>query len=172
MSSLRNLRVLVTGATGFLGAEIVCQLLAEGAQVTATGRDAAKGRALESTGAHFVSADLADSAAAIALCTGQDAVIHCAASCSPWPSLWLESETHRQANVASTAHVLQGCVAGRVRRLVHISTPSLYPTAEGRALPEWMALEPPSRQPTQYAATKLQAEALVANEVRLYVLHV
>ena len=55
-----GLRVLVTGATGFLGGVLARRLLAAGATVTATGRRAAEGAALAAAGARFVCADLSD----------------------------------------------------------------------------------------------------------------
>ena len=167
------MRVLVTGATGFLGREVVRRLLADQGQyvVTATGRDIGKGAELEAIGARFVRADLSERAAVIALCAGQDAVVHCAALCKPWPSAQLcrTSAAHEAANVAATAHVLAGCAAGGVHRLIHVSTPSLYfnPSSPATAamglqgVPEWVVLPSCSSQLTHYAKTKLDAEAHV-----------
>lgn len=50
---------LVTGATGGLGRNAVDALLAQGARVRATGRDAAQRHAFAARGADYVPADLA-----------------------------------------------------------------------------------------------------------------
>ena len=78
-------------------------------------------------------ADLADEGVAAELCAGQHAVVHCAALCVPWPTLWLRSEAHERANVRTTAAVLRGCAQAGGVRLVHVSTPSLYFSADYHA---------------------------------------
>jgi len=50
MPEVPALRVLVTGATGFLGGTVVKMLSSQGVQVTATGRDASKAAALLNCG--------------------------------------------------------------------------------------------------------------------------
>ena len=51
LPSTGTLRVLITGATGFLGSYVVRRLVQQGAAVTATGRDARRGAALGLRGA-------------------------------------------------------------------------------------------------------------------------
>src|ERR1700752_4534609 len=65
---LAGLKALVTGATSGLGRAIAFQLARDGAEVTVHGRDAGRGVQtvegirLEGGRAHFVAADLADTA--------------------------------------------------------------------------------------------------------------
>src|SRR5262249_34578214 len=64
MVRLEGLRILVTGGTSGIGAEIVERLRSEGAAVVLTGRDEARGREVAArTGAGFVRADARNSAA-------------------------------------------------------------------------------------------------------------
>ena len=68
-------------------------------------------------------------------------------------------ETFRRANVASTAEVLEACRRAQVRRLVHVSTPSVYFEFRDRlGICESEALPPPVNE---YARTKAEGEALV-----------
>jgi uncharacterized protein YbjT (DUF2867 family) len=71
-------RLLVTGATGGLGAALVRAARARGHEVVATGRSADKGQALEALGARFVPADLAEARDLAPLVTSVDSVIHAA----------------------------------------------------------------------------------------------
>ncbi len=148
-------KVLVTGATGFLGGAVCADLRAAGGwEVTATGRNAAKGTRLPTD--RFVPADLAEPGAAAELTRGQDAVIHCAALASPWG----RPAEFERANITATAALLDAAVGAGVRRFVHISTPSIYGEHVHREnLTETSPL--PTRPINEYARTKLAAERLV-----------
>ncbi len=147
--------VLVTGATGFLGGAVSAHLrTAGGWEVTATGRDPGKGATVAAD--RFVPMDLADEGAAVALVSGQEAVIHCAALTSPWG----HREDFERANVTVTDSLLKASVGAGVRRFVHVSTPSIYGEHVHReGLTEKSPL--PARPINEYARTKLAAERLV-----------
>lgn len=81
-------RVLVTGATGFIGRHVVKTLLARGFAVRAVARDIAKARSLPwfsdaDADVEFIAADIHDQSTDVgALCQGVDALVHLA-----WPGL-------------------------------------------------------------------------------------
>ena len=61
MPRLDDCRVLVTGGTSGIGAEVVRRLASEGARIVFTGRDPARGASVaDETGASFVQADVCD----------------------------------------------------------------------------------------------------------------
>ena len=148
-------KVLVTGATGFLGGATCAHLRATGGwDVTATGRNAKKGARLPAD--RFAPADLAEPGAAAELMYGQDAIIHCAALASPWG----RREDFERANIAATAALLDAAINAGVRRFVHVSTPSIYAEHVHREnLTETSPL--PAHPINEYARTKLAAERLV-----------
>ncbi len=149
-------RVLVTGATGFLGGALARALHARGRAVTATGRDARAGAALEAEGIPFARLDLGDADAVHRLVEGHAAVIHSAALAAPYgraADFW-------RANVQATAHVLGACQAAGVQRLVHLSTPSVYFGFESREDVR-ESDELPALPRTPYAASKRLADVLV-----------
>lgn len=74
------MRILVTGATGFLGRSTVRALVAAGHDVRALVRDAARAReAFGSVRVDIVVGDLGDTASVAAALTGCDALVHAAA---------------------------------------------------------------------------------------------
>ncbi|RXZ79380.1 NAD-dependent epimerase/dehydratase family protein [Paenibacillaceae bacterium] len=155
---MNKMNVLITGATGFLGNNATCRLLAEGHQVTALGRNEAAGRRLAASGARFVPIDLAVMTPELAapLFAGQQMVIHCAALSSPWGAY----DDFYQANVIATENVVRSCRAAGVERLIHVSTPSVYfDFREQTGITENSPL--PRRSANAYAHTKRLAEAVV-----------
>jgi len=126
--------------------------------VTATGRIAILGAEIFATGTRFISADLCVGDEALALVAGQDIVVHCAALSSPWGRF----RDFHAANVEATRNVIRACLASGVRRLVHLSTPSIYYDGRPR---RGLTEEAPvaSRFVNSYTATKWTAECEVLN---------
>ena len=144
------MRILVTGATGFLGGSAARALAEAGHAVIGTGRDTARGAALERSGVTFKAADLRDGPGE--LLNNVDAVLHCAAR----SSLWGRWSDFYADNVEVSARIAQAC-AWRGLRLVHISTPSVYnATGRIRQVPESTPIGP--RFDSLYARSKYLAE--------------
>ncbi|MEQ1493640.1 MAG: NAD(P)-dependent oxidoreductase [Terricaulis sp.] len=146
------MRVIVTGATGFLGGVLARLLSDRGHAVVATGRDQKKLATLKRERVDVVALDLTDSNAPSLTC---DAFVHCAALSSPWGR---RSEFHR-ANVVGTQGAIALARASGARRFVNISTPSVYFRFQDQiGVREDAPLPPPINA---YANTKRQAEQLI-----------
>lgn len=146
-------KVLVTGATGFLGGHAARRLTRMGWEVCAIGRSLDAGGELERDGISFVEADLRDADAVERACAGQEVVLHCGALSAPWGPY----RSFYECNVEATRHVLAGCRKHGVQRLLHISTPSvLFDYTPRRNVREDAPLV--QRPANAYAATKLLAE--------------
>jgi len=139
--------VLVTGASGMLGAGVAKALAARGDSVTVLQRRPS------GLGLPEVLADVADSAVVQRALTGQDAVIHLAAKVNV---VGPEREFQR-VNVEGTRAVIDGCRKTGVQRLVYVSTPSV--AHSGHAL---VGVGPAPAEPAAargpYARTKAVAE--------------
>ena len=145
-------KILVTGATGFLGGALVRRLVSSGHDVFALGRNQSVGRSL---GCEFRSIELSDAAALVAAHEGIQTVFHCGALSAPWG----RSEEFEKANFLGAANVLLACKANAVARLIHVSTPSIYfRHGDGMNVREDAPLPLPVND---YARTKLAAEKLV-----------
>jgi nucleoside-diphosphate-sugar epimerase len=149
------MRVLVTGATGFLGAAVVRDLLARGLGVRAMGRNLPRLAALPET-AEKCPGDLDDPEALRSLVHDCDAIVHIAALSAPWGprrAFW-------QTNVLGTRNLLAACRSVGVQRLIHISSPSVIFT--GRDLHLATEAVPYARHPLcAYAWSKQHAEQSV-----------
>jgi nucleoside-diphosphate-sugar epimerase len=151
--------ILVTGATGFLGGRLVERLSELGHYtIYATGRNAKKGLRLgQLDHVTFIPADLEDKDLVLKLCEYIDVVIHAAALSSMWGSY----EQFHKANVLSTEHIVTACHAQGVKRLVHISTPSIYPQRLGEHLFNVDESFVPKTFISFYGQTKYEAEQVV-----------
>jgi nucleoside-diphosphate-sugar epimerase len=156
-----TIKALVTGATGFLGRHTALRLAQMGWDVSGMGRSRESGAQLTQAGIRFVMADMRDADRVVQACAGQDYVFHCAALSSPWG----DYKEFYASNVMATRHIIEGCQRHEVKRLIHISTPSIYFDYR----PRFMIRESeplPGRPANAYAATKLLAEREVMQASR------
>lgn len=113
------MRTLVTGGGGFLGLHIVEQLLAAGDEVRVFCRGTYP--ALQQLPVDVVQGDIRDAAAVERACKNIDAVFHVAAV----PGIWGAWKTFHSINTLGTQHVVAGCQANGVQRLIYTSSPSV-----------------------------------------------
>lgn len=113
------MRAFVTGGTGFIGANLVRALLADGHQVRALVRPASDRRNLEGLGVEEVTGDLEDPEKLAEQIMGRDVVFHVAAHYSLWAR---DREAIYRANVAGTENLLAAARRARVSRFVHTSS--------------------------------------------------
>jgi nucleoside-diphosphate-sugar epimerase len=157
------MRALVTGAGGFLGRYLVDQLVARGDSV----RTFCRGQYsfLDELRVENYRGDVRDASAVREACRGMDVVFHAAAV----PGIWGPWELFHGINTRGTCHVVAGCQAESVPRLVYTSSPSV--TFDGRPQEGVDESEPyPSRWLCHYPHSKALAEqhVLEANSPRLH----
>lgn len=150
-------RVLVTGASGFLGGHVVRDLLAHDVEVFAAGRRVTALDALVDA-EHRLVGDLAILSTTDLLV---DAVIHCAALSSPWGP-W---PAFVEANVEGTAHVVEFARRNRVRRIAHVSSPSIYAAPRDHLAIREDEVDSDNRL-NAYIRSKIAAEALLQDARR------
>ena len=143
------MKILVTGGTSLLGKTVAELLRDRGDEVSLLQRRPGPAGFVEHLG------DIADPEAVIAAVAGKDAVIHVAAKVGITGS-WDEFE---RVNIEGTENLLVAAEAARVKRLVHISSPSV--AHHGRALVGvGAAPADPDNARGHYAKSKAEAELL------------
>jgi nucleoside-diphosphate-sugar epimerase len=160
------MHILVTGASGFVGGRFARFALEQGLTVRVNGRRAEAVEHLVRRGAEFVQGDLSDPELVQRLCHDIEAVVHCAGAVG----VWGRYQDFYQANVTVTENLIEGCLKQKVRRLLHLSSPSIY--FDGHAHVGLKEEQVPKRFSNPYAATKFLAEQKVfdAEEFGLEVL--
>lgn len=156
---------VVTGATGFLGYNIVKLLLSQSKKVCCYARNEDKVRKAFGDTVEYCVGDICDKDAFSKTLdrNGEKTVIHCAAMVSIGSSKFYPAM--REINVGGTKNIVDCCVAANAKRLVHVSSVHAIP-------------EPPKKQMTyetknfdmnavvgSYAKTKAEASAYVMDAV-------
>ncbi|WP_213875154.1 NAD-dependent epimerase/dehydratase family protein [Pseudomonas sp. dw_358] len=149
------MKILVTGASGFIGGRFARFALEQGLDVRVNGRRSEAVEHLQRRGAQFIPGDLGDAELARRLCMGVDAVVHCAGAVSQWG----RRQDFIQANVQVTENVVEACLKEHVQRLVHLSSPSIY--FDGRSHLNIKEEQIPRRFYNHYGASKYLAEQKV-----------
>ena len=165
MDDTRKNRILVTGATGFLGVNLVHHLCASGFTVRALVRPGSSTK-------HFPEKDCeicfgmvdqpADVERAVAGCRY---VVHAAGITGQWG---IPFETYKRINVTATRHVAAACLKHGVEKIVHVGTANsmapgtlLQPGTENNGFNLSAARSP-------YIVTKHQAQEFILEQARLH----
>jgi nucleoside-diphosphate-sugar epimerase len=145
--------VLVTGATGFIGGRLVERLIQQGeVQIRCIVRDSSSPARLGSLPVELLPMDLRNGDEINRAVKGVDYVFHCAYD---WRS--------RRQNINGLRNIVEACASHSVKRLVHVSTFSVYdPLPDGPLTEE----SPDGDRANVYVDTKLDLEKIIFEAVR------
>jgi len=154
----------ITGASGFIGSNLVDRLLADGVGVTgwdnlSTGQIRFLEGALKNPRFHLVRGDNLDLPALTAAMKGADFVFHLAANADIKDG-WNHPRKDLEQNTIATFNVLEAMRANGVRRVAFSSTGSTYGEATLIPTPEEA---PFPVQTSLYAASKVAGETLLSS---------
>ena len=144
------MKVLVTGASGFLGGAVAAAFVARGDEVRTLQR-----RSSGVAGAVDVQGDVTDAGTVRAAVEGVDAVVHLAAKVSLAGAV----ADFDRVNVGGTRTVLEEARAAGVSRFVHVSSPSVA-HAGASLIGDATLPADPVRARGDYARTKAAGEGL------------
>jgi dihydroflavonol-4-reductase len=158
------LKILVTGATGFVGSQVAAALVRQGDQVRVLRRKTSSTLALDGLNVEHVFGDILEPEAVKAAVSGCERVYHVAALSSYWRAR--ATDIYR-VNVEGTRIVMDACLRAGVPRVVHTSSAAAVGVRrDGRPSDETQPLDP-REEHFAYAHSKHLAEQEVLKAVKL-----
>src|SRR5436309_7117536 len=167
------MKVLVTGAGGFIGSHLVEGLVQSGCDVRALVRYNSRGSWGHLDGAaiggkvEVCLGDVTDPYLMQAMVKDCEVVLHLAALIGI-PYSYCAPASYLATNVHGTLNVLEACRSRRVRRIVVTSTSEVYGTACYTPINE----EHPLQGQSPYSASKIAADKLAESDARSFELPV
>lgn len=157
------MKILVTGADGLLGSNLVRELLKRGHTIRAFVQPGRQQKTLEGLSIEKFSGNLLNAVEVEKAAEGCNAIIHCAASTSVWPT---RSEIINTVNIEGTRNIIEAVKKNNLERLIYIGTANSFgfgskekPGVEGN----------PYRSDTyglDYMDSKYKAQQLILKEVK------
>jgi len=159
------MKVLVTGATGFLGSHLCRQLIRDGHEVTVLRRSTSNNNALSDLNLIHEVGDVTDLESVKRAVKGNEIVVHTAAHLAHWG---FHKETQFEVNAQGTKNVVEACRQFGIRRLLHVSSVATIGIPERH---QQLAREDFTfnleNSPLTYHISKKRAEEIVLAEVDL-----
>jgi dihydroflavonol-4-reductase len=157
------MKILVTGADGLLGSNLVRELLQRGHSVRAFVQPGRQQKTLEGLSIEKFSGNLLNREEVEKAAEGCNAIIHCAASTSVWPT---RSEIVNTVNIEGTRNIIEAVKKNKVERLVYIGTANSFgfgtkdiPGVEGNPYKS-------DKYGLDYMDSKYKAQQLILKEVK------
>ena len=112
-------RVLVTGATGFIGSNLIRALTGKGIEVIALRRESSRTTVSMNKLLQYRTGDIRESESILRAIDGCDTVFHTAAVVSFWRA---KRTKQLEVNVGGTRNIVEACLKTGVQKLVHTSS--------------------------------------------------
>ncbi len=156
-------KVLVTGANGLLGANLVRQFLEDGYFVKSMLRKGADRSAIEEVDCEFFEGEITRRDDVFEAVMDCDYIIHAAAQTSQYPS---ELEAYKETNIEATQLLVEAAKHFQIKRFVFISTANCFtngsrehPGKESSGFMPWL-------KASGYAYSKYLAQQNIIREVK------
>lgn len=117
------MKILVTGADGLLGSNLVRELLSRGHQIRAFVQPGRQQKTLDGLPIEKFPGNLLNAGEVISAAAGCEAIIHCAASTAVWP---IRSEIINRVNIDGTKNIIQAVYKNNIPRLVYVGTANSF----------------------------------------------
>ena len=152
------MQALVTGGGGFLGLELIDQLVRSGYRLRSFSRNV--NRQLTGYPVDIHRGDLNDWSAVQKAVAGCEVVFHVAAKAG----VWGDRNSYYQTNVVGTQNIVKACLQHKVRYLIYTSSPSVTFTGQDQQLVDEESCHYPEKFYCHYQETKKIAEQYVLQD--------
>ena len=158
------MKILVTGATGFIGRHLVKKLIKPGIIVTCLVRNLEKAESLKKLDVKLIKGDINDRAIVQHVLENQDVVYHLAAIGNS--SFVSENDYYKyyKTNVEGTENIMEGCIKNKIKKIVYFSSIAVMGITKDKISDENSECYPVS----PYQRSKYEAEKLVLNYYKKY----
>ncbi|NQU32265.1 MAG: SDR family NAD(P)-dependent oxidoreductase [Bacteroidetes bacterium] len=161
--------ILVTGATGFIGSNLIPILLQKGNKVIALSyppkTDSISNILSYDKKISFITGDIKDSVFCDKICFGIDKIYHLAALADV-PNSFKNPNDYIDTNIKGTLNICNAALKNKVSRIIIVSSAAVYGEAQYLPIDETHPLQPKS----PYSASKLGAEAIALSMYYSYYL--
>lgn len=158
---MKDKKILVTGADGFIGSHLVEALVKDGAKVKALSlyNSFNNWGWLENINCRdkieIISGDIRDPHFCLEITKDVDIIFHLAALIAI-PYSYIAPDSYIDTNIKGTLNICQATLKNGCQRLIHTSTSEVYGTAQYVPIDEKHPLQPQS----PYSATKIGADSI------------
>ncbi len=154
------MNILITGADGMLGTNLVRLLLTQGHSLTGFLHFSSKSKTLDNLNIKKVYGDLLDPESLEKAMVDIDVVIHTAASTSIWPA---RSEFVKKVNIEGTQNIIDKVLEHNISKLIYVGSASSVNTYE---LGKSKYTFPGEKFGLDYIDSKYEAFKLVMNAIK------
>ena len=148
------MKILVTGATGFIGPHLVNRLSDTEHELRCLVRTTSKVGDLEKAGVALVRGDVTDKSSIVAGIQGCDWVVNLANVYSFWEP---RPEVYTEVNIDGTRNVMEAALETGVSKVIHVSSVVTYGRPDQLPFTEETAV---GRRNSEYARTKYEGDLI------------
>lgn len=151
------MKIFITGATGFIGKQLLKELTADGHDLFCLVRKTNPGKVeLRSMGIHVIEGDVRDKASVLEGMKGCDWVVHLAGLYTFWEP---DNLLYKQVNVDGTRNVMECALETKVAKVIHVSSVVVFGKPSDSIITE--ESEMGSVRFSRYAETKYEGDQVV-----------